>query len=203
VAPLNRSRDSTTPPPTPHPIDTGATTALDQIANWVKFADAKATILSAALGVVATLLATHVDDVATRIRDGHAAGITAAILAAIAAVSFVSTIIFLVVAIQPRAGTPYAGINRYAWPSVANTTQEALLKHVTTTDPTPEIWQQVSVLARLADRKFGACRRALLCFATLVISGVSAIAVSAAFQGHSQTQPTPRPAHHRTVPTTR
>ena len=44
---------------------------MDQMANWVRFADTKATILAAGFGVVLTMLMTNAKTVATTIKQGY------------------------------------------------------------------------------------------------------------------------------------
>jgi len=53
-----------------HPSDTGVIEALNQVANWVRFSDTKATVLTAGFGVVLTALLANWKTVTTAIALG-------------------------------------------------------------------------------------------------------------------------------------
>lgn len=162
------------------PQSTGGILAHDQIAQWVRFADTKATILSGALGIVTTLLITQVDSVATQLHEHHGSGrYLLGMLAAITVAAFASALVHLVLAIHPRARHRRTGINRFAWPSLAETPEADVLRHVRGVNPTDELWQQACVLSELAKHKFDALHSAVLAFPVLVVAGAATVATAA------------------------
>jgi hypothetical protein len=158
----------------------GGFQAMDQMANWVRFADTKATILTAGLGVVLTMLMTNVRTVMGAIAQGRPAGCVVGTLAVSAILAFVWTLGWLVRAIGPQRNVQYAALNRFAWPSLLRTTTQELTDHAALVDVRRDAWQQVRDLSLLADRKFHACGRAVWGFAALVILGLSCVAVAVA-----------------------
>lgn len=166
--------------PDTKPAD-GGFQAMDQLANWVRFADTKATILTAGLGVVLTMLMTNAKTVGIVIKDGHCEGHVVVGLATGALAAAAYTLFWLVRAINPYNKVPYTQLNRFAWPSMTATNVEALVAHNTRTDVRTDAWQQVVDLSSIAQRKFGACSRAVEGFAALVVLGVSCVATSVWF----------------------
>ena len=166
----------------PTVVSTGGVVAHDQVAQWVRFADTKATILSAALGLVTTLLVTQLPLVADQIHDDHGTGgVILSSLAAITVGAFAVALLNLVRTISPRTDSDVA-LNRFGWPSLATHTNEEVRRHVRTADPVTEIWDQVRFLSVLAKRKFDALRAAVFAFAVYVSASVATLAV-AIFQG--------------------
>lgn len=76
--------------------------ALDHAANWVRFADTKATVLTAAFGVVTTMLAANVPSIA---RAASADASWLGPLLAVATGAFFYTLWWLIHALTPRRGT--------------------------------------------------------------------------------------------------
>lgn len=154
---------------------------MDQMAHWVRFADTKATILTAGLGVVLTMLMTNADTIAEAIRMGCPSAYIVGTLSGLALISFGYTLFWLVRAIAPRRKVAYDTLNRFAWPTLNKATTEQLTEHVRKVDVRTDAWQQVIDLSVIADRKFDACGRAVKGFAFLVLLGVAAVATAVGF----------------------
>lgn len=164
--------------PAPTVVSTGGVVAHDQVAQWVRFADTKATILLAALGIVTTLLVTQLHLVAYEIRDDHGTGrVILSSLATIAVAAFAAALLNLVKAISPRTGTDNA-LNRFGWPSVATHTNDEIRQHVRTADPVAEIWDQIRLLSVLARNKFAALRAAIFAFSVYVSASIATLVVA-------------------------
>lgn len=182
TARTQRPQPGATDPPVPTPAPTlvsnGGVVAHDQVAQWVRFADTKATILSAALGVVTTLLVTQLHLVAHQIHDNRGTGLfILTSLATITVAAFAAALLNLVKAISPRTDTD-ATLNRFAWPSLATHTNDEIRQHVRTADPVTEIWDQVRFLSVLARKKFAALRAATFAFAVYISASVATLVVA-------------------------
>lgn len=154
---------------------------MDQVANWVRFADTKATILTAGLGVVLTMLMTNADSITSAVKNGCPAAYVVGILSALALTAFGYTLFWLVRAIGPQSNFAYNTLNRFAWPTLTKATTNQLTEHAQKVDGRTEAWQQVIDLSALASRKFDACGRAVKGFAVLVVLGVAAVATAVGF----------------------
>jgi hypothetical protein len=159
----------------------GGFQAMDQMANWVRFADTKATILTAGLGVVLTMLMTNAKTVATAIKHGCVDAYVVGSLAGLTVLAVGYTLFWLVRAIGPMRKVNYKALNRFAWPSLISATTDGLTAHVANTDVRQDAWRQVLDLSTLADRKFEACGRAVHGFAVLVVLGVACVATAFGF----------------------
>lgn len=159
----------------------GGFQAMEQMANWVRFADTKATILTAGLGVVLTMLVTNADTITNAVKEGCAATYVVGTLSAIALIAFGYTLFWLIRAIGPQSNVAYNTLNRFAWPTLTKATTDQLTDHARKVDVSTDAWQQVIDLSILADRKFDACGRAVKGFAVLVVLGVTAVAVAVGF----------------------
>lgn len=156
----------------------GAFQAMDQMANWVRFADTKATILTAGLGVVLTMLMTNAGIVTGAVGKGSLQAFIVAPLVLGALTAFLWTLYWLVRAIGPQTSTKYSQLNRFAWPSLQGATAEQMSEHGKQVDVRVDAWQQVLDLSELAGRKFDACAKAVKGFAFLAILGLSCVVVS-------------------------
>lgn len=159
----------------------GAFQAMEQMSNWVRFADTKATILTAGFGVLITLLMTNATSVANAIREGCVAAAVVGVLAGGTVLTAVWTLFWLLRAIGPQSAISYSQLNRFAWPSVIRTTPEQLSQHAKHVDVRTDAWQQVVDLSTLASRKFDACGKAIRGFAVLAALGFTCIAFSIGF----------------------
>lgn len=155
---------------------------MDQMANWVRFADTKATILTAGLGVVLTMLMTNADTVTDAIKQGCPSAYVVGTLAGFALIAFGYTLFWLVRAIGPQSNVAYNTLNRFAWPTLTKATTDQLTDHTDKVDVRTDAWQQVIDLSVLAGRKFDACGRAAKGFAILVILGVATVATAVGFR---------------------
>lgn len=178
----NKSASDATPEDKPDakPAD-GGFQSMDQMANWVRFADTKATILTAGLGVVLTMLMTNADTITSAVKEGCPAAYVVGILSALALIAFGYTLFWLVRAIGPQSNVAYKTLNRFAWPTLTKATTDQLTNHAHKVDVRADAWQQVIDLSVLANRKFDACGRAVKGFAVLVIVGVAAMAAAVGF----------------------
>ena len=154
---------------------------MDQIANWVRFADTKATILTAGLGVVLTILMTNANAITSAVKKGCPAAYVVGIPSALSLIAFGYTLFWLVRAIGPQSSVAHNTINRFAWPTLAQVKADQLTDHTDKVDVRTDAWQQVIDLSVLADRKFDACGRAVKGFAVLVVLGVVAVATAVGF----------------------
>src|SRR4051794_23321893 len=100
------------------------------MANWVRFADTKATILTAGLGVVLTMLMTNAKTVATAIKHGCVDAYVVGSLAGLTVLAVGYTLFWLVRAIGPQRKVNYKALNRFAWPSLISATTDELTAHV-------------------------------------------------------------------------
>ena len=159
----------------------GSFQAMDQVANWVRFADTKATILTAGLGVVLTMLMANAGTVATAIKHGCPAAYIVGALAGLALIAFCYALFWLVRAIGPQNNVAYKTLNRFAWPTLFSATTDQLNDHGRKIDVHTDAWRQVIDLSVLANRKFDACGRAVKGFAIFVVIGVACVATAIAF----------------------
>lgn len=159
----------------------GSFQAMDQMSNWVRFADTKATILTAGFGVVITMLLTNATTIAEALGEGCVATAVVGVLAGGTVLTAARTLYWLVRAIGPQSAIQYSQLNRFAWPSVIRVTAEQLAHHAEHADVRIDAWQQVLDLSMLANRKFDACGRAVRSFAVLAVLGFVCVAVAIGF----------------------
>jgi len=166
---------------TPKAIDAkpadGSFQAMDQLANWVRYADTKATILTAAFGVVLTALLNNGDTIVKATgpdRDEIAIWLLA--VGCLIAASW--TLVWLMVVIAPKTTSNDHGINRFAWPTLSSVDAATLLTRGEAHDVREDAWRQVTNLATLADKKFSAFRKAGWGFAVFVALAVALVATS-------------------------
>lgn len=167
------------PKPDAKPGD-GSFQAMDQVAHWVRFADTKATILTAGLGVVMTMLMANSGTVAAAFTHGCPAVCAMVILSGGAAAAFVYTLFWLVCAIGPQSQMPYIALNRFSWPTLSKATPTQLEEHVGRVDVSADAWQQVIDLSGIAQRKFSACGHAVKGFGVLVVLAAACVATAVA-----------------------
>lgn len=159
----------------------GGFQALDQMASWVRFADTKATILTAGLGVVLTMIMSNARTIADALGEGRVAASLVSVLAVGTVLAAGWTLFWLVRAIGPQSTVRYSQLNRFAWPSLLRATPEQLAQHADTADVRTDAWRQVIDLSTLADRKFDACGKAVRGFAVLVVLGLASVAIAIGF----------------------
>lgn len=168
-------------PATPTP--SGSLTAINEMANWVRFADTKATILAAGLGVVVTMLTNNTGTVVKAMGMTCPAKLVVGGLAAATVSSFLWTLFWVIRAIAPRSALPYNRLNRFAWPSLVGATADQLLAHAQENNVEIDAWQQVVDLAAVAKRKFDACKRAIYGFGVMIMVGVFTVLSAAVYAG--------------------
>lgn len=151
------------------------------MANWVRFADTKATILAAGLGVVVTLLTNSTGTVLKAMNTTCGAKMIVGGLAAVTVVSFLWTLFWVVNAITPRNTVSSGGLNRFAWPSLIGVSADKLLAHVESSEVEVDAWRQVIDLASIADSKFASCKKAINGFALMIVFGVFTVLSAAGF----------------------
>lgn len=163
------------------PIDLGSDggyQSLEQIANWVRFADTKVTVLTAGLGVVLTMTMTNIGSVIRAVGAGQVQACVMGVLIAFTVSAFAYTLAWLTRALGPQSGIEYAELNRFAWPSLAGASVADLTEHVKLRQVSDDAWQQVIDLASVASRKFRACGRAVYGFAGFVACSVVLVATA-------------------------
>ncbi len=161
------------------PSSTGSLAALEHIADWVRFADAKATLLAAGLGVVVTMLTSGASTVVKAIGATCTSRLVVGGLAAVTVLSFLWTLIWVIRAITPRKTQLHNTLNRFAWPSLAGVTADELIAHAAAETLEKDAWQQVVNLAAIAKDKFNACTRATYGFGLMTAFGVSTLMAAA------------------------
>ncbi|OKH66340.1 hypothetical protein EB73_20240 [Mycobacterium sp. SWH-M3] len=168
--------------PTPtSPATSGCLAAITEMAGWVRFADTKATILAAGLGVVITMLTNSTEAVVKALDASCLARLIVGGFAAATVISFLWTLFWIIRAIAPRSALPYNKLNRFAWPSLVGATADQLVEHAERNSIEADAWQQVLDLAGIAKRKFDACKFAIYGFGTMIIVGFFTVLSAAAF----------------------
>lgn len=152
----------------------GSLQALDHAANWVRFADTKATVLTAAFGVVTTMFIADFPSVIEATRSSEEVATRLGAIAALVGASFLFTLGWLVRAITPRAGAQKR-LNRFSWPALSSADLDALREHIDRTPVHEDAWRQTLVLAGVAEAKFRACRYAATGFALFISSAVACV----------------------------
>lgn len=163
------------------PSADGGFQALDQLANWVRFADTKATILTAGLGVVLTMLVNNTTTIIDAFDESYFAASLISVLATATVFSAGWALSWLVKAIGPQNKVFYARLNRFAWPSLVQATPEQLMDHTRDESVRVDVWRQVLDLSTLAERKFSACGKAVNGFAALILFGTACVVASILF----------------------
>jgi hypothetical protein len=201
---LWRKRPAPGPPKDLDKPADGAFQAMDQIANWVRFADTKATILIAGLGVVLTMVVANVRTVINAIDKGTMQAVVLYPLSGVAALAFMWTLFWLLTAIRPRRATTNPGLNRFAWPTLSDVDADTLMHRGTTDDASEDAWRQVVDLSRLAAAKFAATANAVWGFGAAIVVGAALVVTSMAFTHTSAATPTKSgmPAPHLAPPAT-
>lgn len=149
----------------------GSLQALDHAANWVRFADTKATILMGALGVVTTLLVSNASTIVVAASKSEVAVVAFVAAAVLTAAAFLITLGWLVNAVVPRR--PSDGVlNRFSWPSLLDTDYATLEDHTAVTSSREDALRQALTLAKVADAKFQACGHAGIGFTVFIILAV-------------------------------
>lgn len=159
------------------PPGDGSAQSLDHMASWVRFAETKATILTAGLGVVVTLLMTNTKGIVTAISASSHLSSLVAVFAVGSAVGLFYTLGWLLVAIGPSISNP-SRINRFAWPTLVNASPHEIREHVQSTDSESDAWDQVMTLSKLANRKFRACSQAVRGFAVFLPISVGCVVLA-------------------------
>lgn len=158
----------------------GSAQALDHAAQWVRFADTKATVLLAGLGAITTMVASALPDIIRAAQVGEVAGIVVGSTAAVAAGGFLFALIALLFAISPNRKDGPA-LNRFSWPSLVSVDVDMLKCHNRDVAVEDDAWRQTLVLARVAAAKFDACDRAIWGFGVLIVSAVMCLTAVAWF----------------------
>lgn len=178
-------RRSQSPAPTDTPDrderrDDGSFAAMDQIANWVRFADTKSAILTAAMGVVLTSFLSNANRLVVTMKDGQRCAWLVAALVLVTLAAFVYTLAWLLRSLAPRRQTAQSGINRFSWPTLRSASVAGLMDHVDEVDARIDAWRQVVDLSAVANEKFKAFDRALRGFAIFALLVVVLVGVGIA-----------------------
>ncbi|WP_148615525.1 hypothetical protein [Nocardioides rubriscoriae] len=176
---------------------------MDQIGHWVRFADTKATILVAAVGVILTMLMTNGDTIVETVDLGRPESTVIYALSTIVTLSFLWTLFWLLRSISARRTTTGTGINRFAWPTLTNTDGLTLVKHGRDNDVREDAWQQVADLSRLAKRKFQAFNRALVGFGALIVASAALVGFAIVAGAEQVPEPEPSPVESTATPAAR
>ncbi len=163
--------------------DDGSARALDQVAEWVRFADTKATVLMAALGVVITLVLSQGATILKAAQRGEAAGIVIGALATLSTVAFVFALVYLVRALTPSQSAD-GPVNRFSWPLLASASMDDLQDRLASASVANDAWEQVLVLARTARRKYQLCAAATVWLAILMFASVTLVIAAALLAGN-------------------
>lgn len=166
---------------------------MDQIGHWVRFADTKATILVAALGVILTMLMTNGETILAATDSARPESTVIYAILVVVALAFLWTLFWLLRSISARRTTSGNGINRFAWPTLVNTDAPTLVARGQDQDVREDAWQQVVDLAGLAERKFKAFNRALVGFGLLIVGSAALVAFAIGVSAQQTPQPEPPP----------
>ena len=177
-------------PPSPEP-DGGHFQALDHMAQWVRFADVKATVLFAVLGAVFTMVVSSREDIAGAARSGGASAWAVVGLGAALAVVLVYAVWQLLTAVNPQSTTTNAALNRFAWPTLLNASVDELVSHSAATDPSREAWAQALDLAGIASKKYAATRRAARGVGVTLLLAVVLVTVAVSVGVETSVEPEP------------
>lgn len=167
--PSNRARMTRAPE--------GSEQALSQAADWVKFADTKATILTAALGVVTTMVVANSATLVGAMFKGEVPTLIVGFAVLVCIGAFVLTLTNLLIAIYPRRARSIA-MNRYSWPSLSGAEIELVLDHARATPAYEDALRQAVTLSGVADSKFSAVRRATIGFAIFLVAAVISVVLA-------------------------
>lgn len=140
--------------------------AIQETGGWVKNADAKVTILGAAIGVLFAATIARLADFVHVVRSAPDCLPLYWVLLVGFSTCLAAAGMFIFDALRPR--TAHAAGNRFAWPSLAATSPNLLLFEEA--GVSAEAWQQAHTLACIASRKYRAFARALISFAVALVS---------------------------------
>jgi uncharacterized membrane protein YeaQ/YmgE (transglycosylase-associated protein family) len=143
--PATRTEADQLPPPTGD-----VEFIIGQIADWIRNADTKTGLLLTGLTILLGAVSAHVRDLRT-LWTGDAGRPAAVWLLGVAVVLLAAAFGFLVVVLLPR--TKSVGASRYAWPWIAKTSVEDLVR-LTPDSMRREGWQQAKQLAEIAAFKY-------------------------------------------------
>lgn len=147
----------------------GAVVAMEHVGNWVRFADTKATILSAGVAAILVMAMSHAKMVIGAVTSSPQ-GVIVTALAAASIAALLWTLFWILRAIRPSRNTGTIQPNRFAWPAMSRIPLSDLHHHVWSIAADEDAWRQTHDLAQMADSKFAACRRATTGFAVLVLA---------------------------------
>ena len=146
---------------------------IDQTAGWIRHADAKIAILTAAAGITAGALGAGIPDAVVAARAETPWSGLIAFLSATSLATAILTGVFVVLAIVARTQSTSPG-NRFSWPDLASNgwKEGAPDAHV-------EAKAQAAHLARLASIKFRHFNRAFSVFVVLLtLTALTLIVIS-------------------------
>ncbi|MFE3054822.1 hypothetical protein [Nocardia sp. NPDC059239] len=174
---IRRSQPPAAPPATPAvPPWEDAKLAMTEFGNWIKNADTKVTILTAALGILVASTASNIDTLHAALsnpafRHKWILSVPLGLLCC----AILATAGFAYQALKPRSGGASTQ-NRFSWPSVADSSCPP-----SDLDPMAtlvEAWTQNHALARIAALKYRAFANALRCFGIALILSGTCIAIA-------------------------
>lgn len=143
----------------------------------MKFADTKATILTAALGVVTTMVVANSATLVSAMRKGEVPTLIVGFAVLLCIGAFIFALSNLLTAIYPqRSGS--TALNRYSWPSLSGADIDVVLDHARATPAHEDAFRQAVTLSGVADSKFSAVRRATVGFAVFVVTGVISVVLA-------------------------
>lgn len=162
-------------PPNTHD---GSLEAMGHVAEWVRYADAKAGLAAAGFAGVLAILAAQAGKVTDAVQRGGWWAAVCLTLSALTVLLTIVTLYFLVDAVVPRPRNSRPTANRFAWPAVAGADAKKLQEHVEATPLHEDAWSQTKQLADIAKQKYDAVRAALVCFMFLTVFGVALVVIA-------------------------
>jgi hypothetical protein len=178
---LRRRGSQSSPDAQPHPAEGGDTAvearfAITEIGNWVRAADAKTTVLTAAIGIVLAAVSTSADAITRGLH--HSGTARYWLLAPALAILLVASLagawsVYQV--LTPRT-TVGVGMNHFAWPAVAGQPQPPIPRP--NDDLQAEAWEQAHLLAHIAAKKYHAFQVALRWFGLQAFSATASVAAA-------------------------
>lgn len=144
--------------------------AIQETGGWIKNADTKTTVLTAAFGVSLTFALPRILDGVTALGGAPVLFGAWLVLMIILVLTIGLTAFGIYRALIPRADVRASQLNRFAWPSVAGLASTDLPPEDRSEEAVRgEAWEQAATLARIAAQKYRSFKLALRAFGTYVI----------------------------------
>lgn len=150
--------------------------ALQEFGSWIKNADTKVTVLAAALGVTISLVGAKSETLVLAYRaSGSTCPSALWCVLLLFLISVLFTAHYIYKALNPRMETS-SEFSRFSWTSMAALAEAP--KSFPSSGSDAEAWAQAHVLSRIAREKYKSLRAALICFASVMVTGAVLVALA-------------------------